>query len=176
MKVFITGVAGTGKSTIAKALTERGITTVDFSDYPALRYWRNKITKKKSDYSPNNDMSWFDDHECVCDLDELKKLFVQHENLVITGVATGTEALGFFDKIILLQSSPETIRQRMETRNRVFGKKKEEQDSVIAWRDEFDPMILSHEAIPISTEGALEEVVEKILTEISKIDGRVVSG
>src|SRR3989344_1154212 len=75
MKVFITGVAGTGKSTIAKALTERGITTVDFSDYPALRYWRNKITKKKSDYSPNNDMSWFDDHECVCDLDELKKLF-----------------------------------------------------------------------------------------------------
>ena len=169
MKVFITGVAGTGKSTIAKALTECGITTVDFSDYPALRYWRNKITKEKSEYSPNNDISWFDDHECVCDLDELKKLFVRHENLVITGVVTGTEALDFFDKVILLQSSQETIRQRMETRNRIFGKKKEEQDNVIAWREEFDRMILSHGAMPISTEIALEEVVEKIIVEISTV-------
>lgn len=168
MKVFITGVAGTGKSTIAKALNQRGITAVDFSDYPALRYWRHKITKERAEYSPNNSIAWFDEHECVCDLNELNKLFAQHENLVVAGVATGTEALEFFDKIILLQCSPETIRHRMETRDRVFGKKKEEQDNVIKWREEFDPMILSHGANPISTEGTLEGVVEKVIKEISR--------
>ncbi len=168
MKVFITGVAGTGKSTIAKALNEQGHITVDFSDYPKLRYWRHKRTKEKSEYSPENDVSWFDEHECVCDVDELKKLFTQHKDIVVTGVSTGTEALNLFDKVILLQSSPETIRHRMETRDRIFGKKKEEQDNVIEWRKTFDPMILSHGAIPISSEGTLEEVVAKIIIVMSK--------
>ena len=130
MKVFITGVAGTGKSTISKALNEKGIYSIDFSDHPEFRYWRDRNTKQKVAYAATNDRTWFDRNESVCYLEKLKEVLSQHENVVITGVATGTEHLDLFDKVLLLQCRSETFIERMETRDRVFGKTKEEQDKI----------------------------------------------
>jgi broad-specificity NMP kinase len=42
MKILITGIAGTGKSTIVPALQERGITAIDLHDVPGLCFWQNK--------------------------------------------------------------------------------------------------------------------------------------
>ena len=72
MKILITGVPGTGKSTISKTLNERGITSIDFSDVPDLCCWCNKITKEKIKYSPVKDIKWLDKHERICDLEKLK--------------------------------------------------------------------------------------------------------
>ena len=163
MKVFITGVAGTGKSTISKELNKRGVFSIDFSDHPEFRYWRDRTTKQKVEYAAANDKTWFDRNESVCDFDKLKEVLDQHENIVITGVATGTEHLSLFDKVLLLQSSPETIIHRLETRDRVFGKTKAEQDHVLEWQKEFDPELLAHGAISINTEESLSVVVDKVL-------------
>lgn len=166
MKVLITGVAGTGKSTIAKALNQRGIIAIDFSDHPELRYWRDRVTKEKVDYAATNDSTWFDRNESVCDIEKLQEVLNQHKNLVITGVATGTEHLHLFDKVLLLQCSPETFIKRMETKDRVFGKTKAEQDHVVEWQKTLDPLLLSHGAIPINTEESLESVLDKITAEL----------
>jgi len=163
MKVFITGVAGTGKSTISKALNEKGITSIDFSDNPGFQYWRNKITKEKVKYIPTDDVNWFYQNESLCDFDKLQELLNKYKDLVVTGVATGTGHLKLFDRVLLLQCEPQTLISRMETRERMFGKTKAEQDHVLEWQKKFDPELISFGAIPVNTEGTLDTVVDKIM-------------
>ena len=168
MKILITGVAGTGKSAINKALNERGISSMDFSDIPDLCYWCNKITKGKIEYFPVSDIKWFDLHERICDIKKLKKVLDRYENLVITGIANGnqTEYFNLFDKILLLQCSPETLIHRMRTRKTLWGKTEAERNYTIKWQKVFDSECLLLGVIPVNTEGSLETVIKKIISMI----------
>lgn len=170
MKVLITGVSGTGKSTISKALRERGLTAIDFSDIRGMCFWKDLKTNEKVQYSPIQSPDWFENRDYFCDLDRLKEVLSQHENLIMTGVTSGNiaEYLPLFDKVILLQCQPETFTHRMATRVAIFGKTQAERDDVIEWQKEFDPLLLSHGAIPINTEGELDDVVDKIVAQINK--------
>jgi len=169
MKILITGVAGTGKSTISKALNDKGIFSVDFGDVPNLCTWRNKTTKKDVPNLPITDPTWYDDHERVCDMEKLKEILNQHEDIVITGaVGSSIDHLPLFDKVILLQCRPETFTHRMETRTRPYGKEKAERDDTIQWQKHFDPKLLTYGAIPVSTEGSLEETIERLISKIKQ--------
>ena len=169
MKVLITGVPGTGKSTISKALNERGVTSIDFSDVPDLCSWEDKITREKVLYTPTNDTKWLDLHERICDIEKLKGILTQYKNIVITGIANGnqTEYFSLFDKIFLLQCSPETVIRRMQTRDTLWGKTEAEREYTLRWQRDFDSLCASYRVIPISTEGALSDVMDKIIARIS---------
>jgi len=170
MKILITGVAGTGKSTISKALNERGIISIDFSDIPDFCYWRDKTTKEKVEYSPVSDIKWLDSHERICDIKKLKEVLSQHKDLVITGVVSGnqTEYFNLFDKVLLLRCSPETLIHRMQTRETLWGKTEAERNHTIRWQKVFDFKCLSNNVISINTEGTLDAVMDKIITQVQK--------
>lgn len=171
MKILITGVAGTGKSTISKELQKRGINSIDFSDIPDLCSWRDKITKQEVKYSlPVEDGKWFDSNERICNLNKLKDILDKYEDIIITGIASGnqTEYLKFFDKVLLLQCSPETFINRMKSRIPIFGKTDAERNFVVDWQKELDPILLSYGAVPINTEGTIDSVMGKIIIEISQ--------
>ena len=168
MKTLITGIAGTGKSTVVKELDNRGITAVDLHNVPGLFFWQDKETKQKVEYSPDHPKYWFSGVDRLCDIDKLKEILNQYNDIVVAGTTSGSnqkEFLALFDKIILLQSNPQTLNHRLETRiNKTgYGKSKEEQEDNIRWQKEFDPNILSHGAIPVSTEGGIEEIVDEII-------------
>jgi broad-specificity NMP kinase len=170
MKTLITGVAGTGKSTIAKALREGGIFAIDFSEVSGMCYWQDEKTGEKVDYSPIHSQEWFKDKKRICDIGILKGMLDQKEDVVMCGLASGNlaEQLPLFDKVILLQCSPYDLVHRLETRDNPsgYGKTKAEQDDNIEWQKEFDPQLLSYGAIPVSTEGELDSVVDKIIALI----------
>ncbi len=171
MKILLTGVAGTGKSTIAKALTEKGISAIDLHDVPGLFYWQDKVTKERVEYKPVNDKAWFKTVDRVCDMDKLKELFAEHGDIVVagtTGSGNQKEFLSFFDKIILLQADSESLVYRMQTRTNKsgYGKTKAEQDDNVEWQKEYDPLLLSYGAIPFSTKGDLDGVVNRIIEVI----------
>jgi broad-specificity NMP kinase len=166
MKILITGVSGTGKSTMAKELRKRNIFSIDFSDIRGMCSWQDKQTKEKiEEYNPILSDEWFDSKHYICDLKKLKEILDQHKDIVMTGVASGnhTEYFPFFDRVILLQCNPETFIDRMKTRIAPYGKTKAEQDDAIKWQKEFDPLLLSQGAIPINTEGNIDTVVDKII-------------
>lgn len=168
MKVLITGVAGTGKSTIIKALNVRGISAIDLHDVPGLFHWQDKETKEKIQYTPVESKEWFNTVDRLCDIPKLKELLSEHDNVVMAGATSGSnqeEFLSLFDKIILLQAKPETLVHRMQTRvnKSGYGKTKAEQDDNIEWQKEFDPKILLYGAVPISTEGDITGVVDTIV-------------
>lgn len=174
MKVLLTGVAGTGKSTIIKALNDKRIVSLDLHDIPGLFFWQNKQTKEKAQYAPVESKDWFDTVDRLCDVPRLKEILSQYNNVIAAGTTSGSnqeEFLSLFDKIILLQADPETLVRRMQTRTNKsgYGKTKVEQDDNIEWQKEFDPKILSYGAIPISTEGDIADVLDKIV-ELSKVE------
>ena len=170
MKTLITGVAGTGKSTIIKALQERGITAVDLHDVLDLFYWQDKTTKEKVEYKPVSSRDWFDTVDRFCDISKLQEILSAHDDIVVAGTASGnqSEILALFDKIIILQCDPKILVHRMETRvnKSGFGKTKAEQEDNIEWQKEFDPQLISLGAVSISSECTLDEAVEKIISEM----------
>ena len=169
MKILITGVAGTGKSTMSKNLKEKGFFAMDFSEVQGMCFWQDKNTKEKVDWSPIQSREWFTNKERICDLEKLKEVLSQHKDIIMSGVASGNQTayLPFFDKVILLQCNPETFVYRMQTRTAPYGKTKAEQEEVIEWQKEFDPLILSYGAIPISTEGELNKTIDKVIAQIT---------
>ena len=168
MKILITGVSGAGKSTISNELKNRGFLAVDFTDIEGLCCWRNKETKEIVKYSPINDIRWFDLNERICDSKKLKQYLNMHENIVVSGLASGNylEYLGFFDKVLLLQCKPETFVNRMINRIPVYGKTKAEQDNSIELQKELDSTLISYGAISINTEEKLDIVIGKIINEV----------
>jgi broad-specificity NMP kinase len=166
MKTLLTGIAGTGKSTIAKALAERGIRAIDLHDVPGLFFWQDKKTKEKVEYTPVHNKGWFDTVDRICDIEKLKGLFDQYD--VMAGTTSGgnqKEFLALFDRIILLQADPDTLVYRMQTRinKSGYGKTKAEQEDNVEWQKEYDPLLISLGAIPVSTKGNLDEVVDRII-------------
>ncbi len=175
MKILITGIAGTGKSTIIKALTEKGIAAVDLHDIPGLFFWQDKKTKEKVEYTPVHSKEWFDTVDRICDLNKLKEILGQYEDVVVAGTTSGSNQKDFwslFNKVILLQSDPQTLVHRMQTRENKsgYGKTKAEQEDNIEWQKEYDQLLLSQGAIPVNTEGNLGDVVDRIIEVIRKTD------
>ncbi|HUC01812.1 MAG TPA: AAA family ATPase [Candidatus Paceibacterota bacterium] len=174
MKVLITGIAGTGKSTIAKALNGKGIQAIDLHDVPGVFFWQDKKTKMAVEYAPVHSKDWFDTVDRLCDIGKVKEMLEQNPAVVMVGSTSGSnqnEFFSLFDKIILLQSNPETLVHRMRTRvnKSGYGKTEAEQEDNIEWQKEYDPLLLSLGAIPVNTEGDLDGVVGKII-EIIKSD------
>ncbi|HEY0220811.1 MAG TPA: AAA family ATPase [Candidatus Paceibacterota bacterium] len=175
MKFLLTGVAGTGKSTIVKALNEKEIFSIDLHDVPGLFFWQDKNTKQKVEYSPVQSREWFDTVDRLCDIDRLKDMLDQYENIVMAGTISSDddqkEFLSLFDKVVLLQCNPKTLVHRMETRTNKsgYGKTKAEQEDSIEWQKEFEPAILSLGAIGVNTEGSLNDVVDKIIAIIKSV-------
>jgi broad-specificity NMP kinase len=172
MKVLLTGVAGTGKSTIINSLNEKGLVAIDLHDIPGLFFWQDKITKEKVPYSPVQLREWFDNVDRLCDIDTLKEILDQYQDVVMAGTTSGSnqkEFLSLFDKVILLQANPQTLVDRMETRTNKsgYGKTKAEQEDNVEWQKEFEPLLLSYGAIPVSTEEELDDVVDRVITVLN---------
>ncbi len=171
MKTLITGVAGTGKSTIAKTLRQKNIFAVDFSDVKDMCFWQDVKTGEKVEYSPVHSHEWFLTVKRICDINVLKQILAKREDVVIAGVASGNinEYLPLFDKVILLQCGAQENIHRLLTRNNPsgYGKTEIEQKDNIEWQKNFDPQLLSYGAIPVNTEGDFVAVVDKIIALIN---------
>lgn len=171
MSILLTGVAGTGKSTIVAELKRRGVDAIDLHDVKGLLFWQDKKTKQRVSYVPGVPREWFSTVDCLCDIDMLKKMLAEHPDAIMAGTAGGNlqEYLPLFDKVVLLQADPQTLVHRMQTRTNKtgFGKAKSEQDDNIEWQKAFDPLVLSLGAIPLDTSGDIASTLDRIV-ELSK--------
>ncbi len=167
-KVFITGISGTGKTTIARELNSRGIYSISVDEVEGLCHWENKSTKIKVDYDTELNKEFIEAHEWMCDIDFLKRLLQEKPDVVVLGSTENqNEFLNLFDKILLLQCSPETFIKRLVGRtDNDFGKDKGAQELILSWYKEFESKLLKKGAVSIDVEKPLEEVVESIIKEI----------
>ena len=76
--------------------------------------------------------------------------------------------LYIFDKIILLECSPETFCKRIENRtDNDFGKDKKVQEKILLRYKPYAEKMLNMGAISINTEKPINEVVDEIIEQIT---------
>ncbi len=165
MNYLITGVAGTGKSTVAKELQKRGLAAYDAD--AGFSYNADKKTGEKTVRPTNPTLEWYEDHERVFSEKVLQNLFKKHANdkLYICSI-TANQAKYYpdFDKIFLLSAPDKIIVKRLETRtNNHYGKHPIELERVVSRHKEFDEELLTAGAITVDSTQPINQVVTKIL-------------
>ncbi|MDP4038715.1 MAG: AAA family ATPase [bacterium] len=168
MKILITGIPGTGKSTVAEQLSNKGVKTYDLDLADSICHWRSKKTGKLTDWYSGIGREWLDAHKWVCEKDKVKLLVNRAENFVVVGMPHNLDQLLLlFDKVILLQCSEKTFLQRLKTRDsNDFGKADSEQKYILSWYKDFERNMLAKNAIPIDTDRPLDVVVKNIITKL----------
>jgi len=162
--IYITGISGTGKTTLAKEFFKRGYCAVDIDEFS---HWEHKESRELNHWSPGASRDFLENHEWVCDLDALKKVFKKNEkeNVFVFGIVDKEkETFPLFDIIILLQISIETAFKRVDMRdNNDFGKGNTEKEWIKSWKDDFEKDLIAKGAISISTEDEINVVVKNII-------------
>jgi broad-specificity NMP kinase len=168
MKYLITGVAGTGKSTLAKELRRRGYAAYDVEE--GFSYHINKQTGERASYPTNPTPEWYEQHERVFDEAVLMNLLKKHagEPLFICSI-TANQAKFYpqFDKIFLLTAPDDVITYRLGTRtNNYFGRHPLELQRVIGRHQQFDDEMLAIDAQPVDSTRPIGAVADDILSSI----------
>jgi len=163
MKIYITGVAGTGKTSIARALKEKGISAIDLD---TISHMENKTTGEIVHWNPGASDEWIQAHDWVCDIPKLKDFLSISENSVVVGhTANQKDYLSLFDKIFVLSCRPETITQRIQNRtDNDFGKHPEDLARILNWNKEFTGWMLELGAEVLDGEKPLNEIVKHLIS------------
>ena len=167
---FVTGVSGTGKSTVCRALAARGYATIGLDEVPGLSCWVHKKTREKLDKKADFSAEFLTTYEWVCDMKSLKELVQNKEEdfIFIAGnVENVLECIAFADKSFVLICSPETFLTRIAGReDNEYGKDEDAKNFLLSYYESDNKKCLEAGAVAIDAERSLKQVVENILKEI----------
>ncbi len=165
-KSYITGVSGTGKSTLAEEFGKRGFNAIDLDD--GFCAWRNIKTNKEANIKDKTKPGFYDENDWYCDLKRLHDFIDrQKETIFVFGASANQDRfLSVFDKIFLLKCSPETFSKRMDLRtNHRYGKLPAERENELRWFEEFNNHVIEKGASIIDAENPVTQVADEILAE-----------
>jgi dephospho-CoA kinase len=145
-RVLLTGMSGTGKSSVVQALAARGYKAVDTDDG-----WSEPL--------PDGRQQWREDAiERLLDTEDVDVLFVAgcEENQA--------QFHPRFDHIVLLSAPVETLLERVATRaENPYGKSPEELSRILDDLENVEPLLRRAADHEIRTTAPLDEVVEDVL-------------
>lgn len=170
MKVLITGIGGSGKTSTINKLSQRGFTAIDLDD-TGLCYWANKETGDRAQYEKGSGSDWIGKHSFMCDVEGLSKLLKEYDNVFIGGKITKSqisEVVKLFDKFFLIRPNDKVLRNRLLTRTNkrnAFGAESGEAERLVKNRINFEEICISNGATVLLNEGTLSETLEQILKD-----------
>lgn len=146
-RILLTGMSGTGKSTVIGELAARGYRAIDM-DEPG---W--------SEHAPDGDWIWCEDR--------IREALASEEGdvLFISGCATNqVRFYSQFDAIVLFSAPAELLIERLATRtNNPYGKHPDELAEVLGYLETVEPRLRRSATHEIDTRAPLDEVVAAVL-------------
>ncbi|HXH22290.1 MAG TPA: AAA family ATPase [Dehalococcoidia bacterium] len=163
-RILITGMSGTGKSTVVKELAARGFKAVDI-DHPDWSEYR-EVTLTPGG-PPVREWLWREGR--VRDLLAAEDADV----LFISGCAANQgQFYSGLDHVVLLSAPVDVMLRRLATRNtNSFGKSAEEREKILRDREEIEPLLRRRATLEIDTSAPLEEVVARLVALASEPQG-----
>lgn len=166
-RILLTGLSGTGKSTVTEALAARGFKAIDL-DTPQFSEWRaiEEIGDVAgSPVEPHRDWVWQEDPVAHLLATEDAPI------LIVSGCAPNMGAfLPRFDAVILLSTPPEETLARLAARtNNAYGKDPAEAARVLALKTSVEPRLRAVATHEIDTAQPLDAVIEQILDQMRRV-------
>ncbi|HOQ29004.1 MAG TPA: AAA family ATPase [Armatimonadota bacterium] len=161
IRTLLTGISGTGKSTVIRELAARGHKAVDL-DSDEWSKWVPFVPfpgVKEVPGDPEQEWVWREDRvQALLSTEDAEMLFV-------SGCASNMrQFLDQFDHIILLSAPADLIVERLITRtNNPYGKDPEERARVLGHLESVEPLLRRRAGHEINTQLPLGQVVEEVL-------------
>lgn len=150
LRVLVTGMSGTGKSTALEMLAERGHHVVD-TDSDEWSHW-----VRLSDGS--TDWVWREE--------AISQLLTGHQQgkLFVAGCKSNQgKFYPLFDHVALLSAPADVILARIATReNNPYGKSPEERNLILLHLAEVEPLLRATATVEIDASAPLAEVVQQL--------------
>lgn len=154
--VLLTGMSGTGKSSLVRELAARGYTAIDAD----ADEWSELVATGGSDgVDGTRDLLWREDR--------IRRLLATTggDALFVAGCAPNqVKFYPRFDHIVLLTAPAELIAERLATRtNNPYGKRPDELARTLALKNTVEPRLRSVADLEVDTSAPLAEVVSAVL-------------
>lgn len=166
--IWVTGVSGSGKSTICQALRDQGYCAVD-ADWDGYSHWVHRRTGEllvdpPSPRPPNwlGTYSWqIDPHKVV----DLRNCVADRRAFLFGSVENEDEVWPLFDRVVCLVIDDATLRHRLTTRTtNPFGKHPDELQAALGWNQDAEARYRGFRARMIDATQPLEDVISELLT------------
>ena len=160
-RVLVTGMSGTGKSTVIGELATRGYKAVD-ADSDGFSEWVEFIGDSEapgSPVEPGRDWVWREDRiQGLLSTEDADVLF-------LSGCAPNMgKFLPQFDHVVLLRAPADVIVERLGTRtNNPYGKHPDEVARVLDLMETVEPLLRRAAGHEIDTSACLDDVVATLL-------------
>jgi gluconate kinase len=168
-KYLVTGVAASGKSSVATELAAQGHHAVDTESAPGISRWFNRRTGQQATYRPGAGSLWIAEHDLLWDGVHIRDLLEDwtHEEIFVCGLAANQqEHLGLFDGIFLLKIDAATMQDRLATRtNDYFGHESSEQTQLLGGLESFQRQYENMGAIIIDGKQSVPRIAHDILRQ-----------
>jgi dephospho-CoA kinase len=162
-RVLLTGMSGTGKSTVIAELAARGYRAVD-TDEDGLSELVSVPDDELTGLDPGQDWVWREDRiRALLATDDADVLF-------LSGCAPNQGTFyPQFDHIVLLTAPADVIVERLATRTtNPYGKRPEEVARVLALQQTVEPMLRRSAGCVVDTSGPLDQVVATVLRHVGE--------
>ena len=116
--ILITGISGSGKSSISKKLNELGYKSYGIEEIKSLFSLRDKKTGREIK-NHNNNLQSVKQHSWICDKNKLQKIITKNKDKTTyyCGMASNlNEIISLFDKIFLLKINKKNLNERLNNR------------------------------------------------------------
>lgn len=160
-RILVTGMSGTGKSTVIAELAARGYNAVD-ADADEYSHWveaGGSPDPYGPTVEPGRDWVWREDR--------IQALLATEDSdvLFVGGCAENMRVfLPQFDLVILLSAPPAVLVERLRTRTtNTYGRRAEEVAQVLTLVQTVEPLLRRVATHEIDTSASLDEVVAALL-------------
>ena len=157
-RVLVTGMSGTGKSTVINKLAARGYRAVDTDDH-GLCEWVAVPLDEPTGLGPGQDWVWREDRiQDLLSADDVEVLF-------LSGCSPNQgKFYPQFDHIVLLTAPAAVIVARLATRTtNPYGKHPDEVARVLALQQTVEPLLRAGAGVEVDTSAPLDQVVASVL-------------